>query len=112
MQQKVQECSQKEGWAVDNQLSITDFKTGKNYEVQDYRRGGCEGLKDKDPRPFSVDSKSLHTQGATSEAEFQVVCQIACYSWPCKVPETENAIKEGISVPFTQKILNWFKNLF
>ena len=44
MQVKVEECLAYEGWMVDNILSITDFKTNKNYEVEDMRTGGCEGL--------------------------------------------------------------------
>lgn len=84
MQVKVEECLAYEGWMVDNILSITDFKTNKNYEVEDMRTGGCEGLGENDTRPFTADSRLLDTQRETRSTSFQVICQIACYSWPCK----------------------------
>jgi hypothetical protein len=84
MSSKIEECSKNEGWRVDNQLSITDFKTNKNYELQGIRQGGCEGMGENDSRPFTSDSKLLDAQSEGKETSFQVVCSIACYSWPCK----------------------------
>lgn len=85
MEAKLEECSQKEGWVVDNQMSITEFETNQNYEIQDVRQGGCPGPKDKeDLRPFTVDSKYLDTQSERKATSFQIVCKIACYSWPCE----------------------------
>jgi len=102
MASKIEECSKNEGWKVDNQLSITDFKTNENYEVQDIKQGGCEGLGENDPRPFTSDSKFLDTQSGGKETEFQVVCNIACYSWPCKKTEKKNsASEEEVSINVT-----------
>lgn len=100
MQEKIEECSQKEGWKVDNQISITNFKTNENYELQDIREGGCPGLREKDDlRPFTVDSKFLDTQSERNATSFQIVCNIACYSWPCEKPETPTVTEPPIELP-------------
>lgn len=91
MRQKVAECEGYEGWMVDNIISILDFKTKERYEVKDLRMGGCPGLRDKDdPRPFTADSKFYDAMSERKSTSFQILCQIACYSWPCEKNETEN----------------------
>lgn len=95
MKSKIEECSKNEGWMVDNQLSITDFKTKENYEIEDIKQGGCKGLGPNDTRPFTVDSKFLDAQSESNATSFQIVCKIACYSWPCeKTSKTGNGKEE------------------
>ncbi len=83
MNKKIQECSQHQGWSVDNVMEVTNFKTGKHYEFQDVKRQDCSGT-DKPPSKIHIDSASLDAQtDNTRTSAYQVVCSINCHWWDC-----------------------------
>jgi hypothetical protein len=86
MVKKAAECSQHQGWSVDNAMEITDFNTDQHYEFHDVRRQDCPGASptDKPPSTTHVDTAFLDAQtDNTRTSSYQVVCSIGCNWWDC-----------------------------
>ncbi len=90
MKKKIEECSQHQGWSVNNAMEITDFTTDKHYEFQDVKRQDCPGASpDKTPSTIHAETAFLDAQTDNKRASsYQVVCTIGCNWWDCETDLT------------------------
>src|SRR3989338_6114203 len=71
-------CSSHDGWSVVNAMEITASNTGKAYQFQDVRNGGCERRE-----PQHVETGTIITQDDQSSS-YQVSCNLVCVWWDCE----------------------------
>ena len=80
-----------EGWRVVNQIEVTDFRTGQNYNFSEVKQGGCPDYSpDLEPYdyPHTVEARTQLTQAQTADSSYSVGCNLICTGWTCgKVEE-------------------------
>jgi len=78
----VTQCQQSPGgWHVDVAMDINNGDSGKNYQFQDYRTGGCKkSQKFRQPLTVNIDNKF----SSAADKNYQVSCNMLCSSWDCE----------------------------
>ena len=83
LKQKVNQCSQHQGWSVVNVMEVTDFQADQPYSFQEVSSGGCARTSPTgEEYPQQVETKTIITQAETGSS-YQVACNIVCVWWDC-----------------------------
>ncbi len=109
----INRCQQSpEGWNLDISISVNDLESGKNYQFQDYRTGGCKkSQKFREPINVKIESRLLSAADSSQKGQAsknkQVSCSMRCSSWNCddtymalvdSYKGQASIIKNGVSV--------------
>lgn len=88
--QKIEECSGREGWLVDVQIGLKEVEDIAKEENEVYEavcRGGCSGEGAGDSRPLHIKGETIDIQEGTQVdfegGVYEIFCSVACSHWDC-----------------------------